>query len=453
MIDRQSIRLACTSSPMAAAFAIAAIVTWVSMEASAQGLQIGVASSSTIAPAHLTLTASASPGADPLVAYDWKSLEFAPRCRTERCAIDFAVAACRFVELEATTSLGEVLTATRTVCVGDARGRPPIASFKIDDPGAGFPLGAVAHAVPTTDRIAIVRRWLDDKELSADTVEIPKDGACHALDLLVADRKGRIGIDHRTLCTRSDAPILWIGASPGPFAPSTSAQQLCSEGVDPRGGALVETAGTVPLNGCAAPMPAPAGVSRQVVRARSGGDPESTASILLATAPSTDPRTLLFARLPDMVFGIQGIELSAVLEIFGGAPPYRVTVSLTKTNGGAVVAGTADPVNAMGDTTVRIARPESGSHRLDVTVTDGRGMEATASAGVTVRLPSGGADGGPGGGNPDAGSGGGHPTSSGAHGCGGTLVVPSGPLRGSVPFAEIALAAAALVLLRRKDRR
>jgi hypothetical protein len=415
-----------------AALMFAACAMLIQAEAGAKGLEIVVTSTSSVVPAHLVLTASASSAGDPIVAYDWTTLDVSPRCRTAHCAIDIAIASCRRVEIQATTVLGDTLTATKSVCIGDDKGRPPNASFTMRDP-----LTAVTNMTAATDRIAIVRRWLDDRSIAADPVSIPNDGACHALDLLVSDAKGRIALDRRSICTSTAAPILWMGAAPSPFVVAGQKMKLCAEGVDPLGGTLEKTSGDVPLDGCTPDSDPPSSIVRDTLRARRGRGVESTASIFVALAPAQNPRTLLFADLPFMPNAVAGDEVMTELDVVGGLPPYTIAVTVTPPSGRAL-AGSADPVDAAGKTQVHVPAQEAGMIMVDVVVRDARGLAASAQTTVNALPKSG---------SPDGGSS--PPPSNGKVGCGGTLIVRDA----RAPIVELVLVLSAMIVARRRGRR
>jgi hypothetical protein len=411
--------------------------------AGAKGLMIHSTASSSIAPAQVTLTASVSSDADPIVAYDWTALDVAPRCRISKCKLNVEIASCRYVELLATTSLGDTLTATRTVCVGDAAGRPTIAHLAISDPGGSAPFSIVAETAPGSDAVAVVHRWVDDQEIDGNSFTVPRDGACHAVDLLAADVHGRISLDRRRVCTSASASVLWIGATPDPFTQLGQQQKLCAEGEDPRGGMVDWTTGAVALGSCTLMASPPAAFARRTTHGRHANDPESTASIIVAAAPVSGPRALVFATVAGLPQSpLSGDPIDATARVFGGVAPFSVAVTLSPLGSDQAVDGTAGAVNSMGETAVHIDHvPEAGAHELDVVIRDARGLEAHASAKVMVGGKGGGADGGV--------ADGGKVGPPGKVGCGGTLVIPRAA-HARAPWLEAAISVLALLCLRRR---
>jgi hypothetical protein len=376
MVDRQSRRLGCTAIRMS--FGLLALLS-ARVALAAATVTIDVAATSTHAPAKITLSANFD-GEDPVIAYDWDLLDSAPRCRLGRCELDVPIASCRRVEVRVTTDLGETATATRAVCLGDVEGQPPIARLVIEDRGEG-PVIIRARFDARTDPVRVRRFWIDDREEEGDLGELVRDGGCHAVDLLIADERGRIGLDRRRICTGVDAPRVWLGAMPASFVPVADTLTVCGDTDHPAALDLVRTQGNLPIRGCEA-IAVPASVRREVVRVRDTSGIESTASLIFGAAPSRAAPRLFFAELRNAVTVREPAPVEVDVDLFGGEGPFAITATLA-----SLTAKTTD-FERVEETTsslrLRFDPPATGDYSLELAIVDARGLEARASGLVTV---------------------------------------------------------------------
>jgi hypothetical protein len=402
-----------------------------------------------VAPGHIVATASIS-GSDTILAYRWGTLEVAPRCRGPRCAFDVSVASCRRIEVEVTTSLGETVTATRALCVNDELGgRPPQANLRVSTTSASPSVQIGGDAVWGSDPVVVSRLWIDDQEQSGLFASITKDGGCHAVDLLVADKRGRIGIDRRSVCATDTAPVVWLGATPDPCPELGTRIERCGEASSPLGLSLNEVAGTVPLAGCGPMELAPDGFVRSFVRVQDSSGALSTASLFSCSAPASSPHRLLFASMPQSIPPLaSGQEILVPLSIYGALAPITVDASLTPVGNdqGMNTPATMGSTVSMWNVHV-VGASMMGSYRLDVLVKDARQLSAHASTLVEVST-NGATDGGivrfDSGFQDD----GGQHVETTHNGCAGTIARPARP----PSVLHIVLAIGAIGILRRGGR-
>jgi hypothetical protein len=402
-------------------------------------VSILLSSENAVAPAKITATATIS-GSGTILSYDWGALETWPRCRGPHCQIDVAVASCQQLQVEVTTALAETVTATRTLCVNDEHGEaPPIALLNVVTTGSQFTVGR--SWIDGTSRVETFKFWLDDTDISSEKfANIPVDGGCHAIDLFVADSKGRVGFDHREVCTKEDAPTAWLGAMPSACPPIGSRIQLCSEASSPLAMTVVESSGAIPLGACTMPAEAPTALTRSTIRVADARGVMSTASLFTCGAPTSGPHRLLIASLPDLPELPTGADLKTTLQVFGAVEPLQVVATLSDgndqlTNIDATMGSTTSVWNLSA-----VHLTVMGKYRLDAVVTDSRRLTAHASAAFDVG-PHSAADGGSGhdsGGRPQVASGG--------RGCAGSVVVPveHGALRPILALLSLVIAASAV---------
>jgi hypothetical protein len=222
--------------------------------------------------------------------------------------------------------------------------------------------------------------WIGDREVDL-IATLPDDGECHVVEMMAADAEGRIGLDQRYICRDPDAPRIALGADPT-FCPRPGETlRLCAEvldplerGVDPIGGE------PVPLDDCAGMIASPA-LERIVVRGETKNG-ITYGSILACTAPPFGRPNLVFATLPAEVFVVRGESRAAQLQIHGGEPPYQLDGRLE----GSTTIGISRTVDD--STTVELSVPSRGSwNLLSISVTDARGLMATATASVSTTDP------------------------------------------------------------------
>jgi MYXO-CTERM domain-containing protein len=375
--DRQLAQVACRPLWMLSLLA----GLWFPALASAQvTVEIVASAEEAAAPVALTLTASTAPEDEPILGYEWRGIAVSPRCRARNCTIDFPVASCRRVEVSVTDRFGELTTTSRQVCAYDGTSRPPEANI---DVRAGDPITVSAESVAGADRVVVTRLWIDDREAEGGFGELANDGQCHAVELLVADAQGRVGIDQRLVCPDGETPRIVVGADPT-FCPQRGGiLRACAEVIDPLGEGVDAIGGErVPLDGCAG-LPVPSGVDRIVVRGETGGG-VTHGSMIACTAPSSGRANLVFAALPALVNVVRGESKSAVLSIYGGEPPYAIDGSLEgSTTIGISRAGVDDALPA-----IELRVPAAGTwDRLELTITDARGLTAVATASVSTTSP------------------------------------------------------------------
>lgn len=356
-----------------------------------EALEIVLAQTSTLAPTVVVATASTA-SVEPFVAYRWGPFGEHPRCRHDRCEVDVPVAMCRSVSVEATTLLGATVTATRSFCADAPSGRPPSASI-----GVVRAAGQIT-ATPTVEthgaRIIRLWMWVDDRQVDpTEPATIAVDGGCHVVDLVAVDAEGRLGLDHRSLCTGADAPRVWLGSSEG-LCPSVGvSHEVCSEVDHPLGFAVISDEGPVPANGCSDPLPAPQGVERRVMRVRDDSGALSYGSIVHCGAPASGAPVLFFADAPRTADATVEQALEVDVQLFGGEAPFNVEAQL-----GPDHRGRTQPAGAtigQSSAKVRVAEVANGpeQRQLVITIRDARGLQATAEvtvqvAGVTAAPPA-----------------------------------------------------------------
>jgi hypothetical protein len=287
------------------------------------------------------------------------------------------VASCRRVEVSVTDRFGEVTTVEDQICANEDGAAPPRAWIEISD------RRVVGQNMQGAARIVLSRLWIDDREVE-DGAELPDDGACHVIEMLVADEEGRIGLDQRFACGDPDAPRIALGADPT-FCPRRSETlRICAEVIDPLGRGVEPIAGEpVPLDDCAGLIPS-SYVDRIVVRGETG-DGVIHGSMIACTAPSEGRPNLLFAQTARTVTVVRGETRSAAVSVYGGEPPYSVEGALDGTsNIGISRSGIAGPVAS-----IDLSVPRSGTwDLLELVVTDSRGLTAAVTASVATMDPT-----------------------------------------------------------------
>jgi hypothetical protein len=337
-----------------------------------------------VAPATVALTASVSSDL-PVLSYRWSGLDSAPRCRRVACSFPVNIASCRMVGVEVTAADGSVASDRKPVCVDGAGGTAPVADLTVSDPGGTLPLTVSRSSRQGTSEIRWSQMFVDDSTVAAaPEVTIPRDGGCHAVDLLVVDAAGRIGIDQETVCTSNQAPTLWLGARPSSWPIQPARPRICAEADDPLGRPLESVHGQT--SSCAASLVSPLDrLERSWSRVRAGSV-DSTASLFVASAPRDEPRVLFFAFFDGSVLDVGPDDRIATGVILTGKPPYTisdVTVDGVSTapsqfhlsNGqlSGTVAPRAHDSLRVGFVDARgfAADAEVKLHRVDQTVTDG----------------------------------------------------------------------------------
>ncbi len=328
------------------------------------------------APAVFTVTASTPPD-EPILAYEWSGLGMAPRCRAQDCTIDLPVASCRRVQVSVTDRFGTVTTVDRQICANESGSRPPRATIGVE---IGTPMTAVAQVEEGDARVTITHLWIDDVEVSGTRGELPEDGACHVVDLLVADVEGRIGLDQRIVCRDPDAPRIEVGGDPSFCPPLGETLRACAEVIDPLGRGVTPIEGAaLPLDGCGETA-ASARVERVLVSGAAGSG-RIHGSMIACRAPSIGRPNLLFVRAPSALVVTRGAARSTEIQIDGGEPPFSVTARLF----GSETIDVSPTVVGESSATLSLRVPDSGDwSRFEVRVTDTRGLEAVGTATVTT---------------------------------------------------------------------
>jgi MYXO-CTERM domain-containing protein len=324
-----------------------------------------------VAPATVALTASVSSD-NPVLSYRWSGLDVAPRCRRMACSLPVNIASCRMVSVEVTALDGSIATDRKPVCVDGAGGHPPVAELTISDPGGTAPLSIATSSRAGSDQIRRSALFVDDSTVTAPSGgSIPRDGGCHAVDLVVVDAAGRIGIDQENVCTSNQAPALWLGAHPSPVPIQPAHPVICAEAEDPLGRSLEGLHGQT--SSCGASLQALDRLTRTWSRVRAGSV-ESTASLFVANAPPDEPRALFFAFFPTSVIDVQTSGRIDADPILTGKPPYTITNVIV--DGAAIDPGTLRLSNGhlSGDL------PHGSQDSLRVAFTDARGLAADATA-------------------------------------------------------------------------
>lgn len=309
--DRQAFVPGCRAGVMATV-----LLTAFAQSATAQ-VGIGVEVTQR-APSPIVVTATVG-GDEPVVAYDWSTLPTVERCRAASCTYDEPLSACRSVRAEVTTLRGDVASAERFACVDDERGAPPRARIELAASADGRQVRVVG--VAGDEPVAWSRLWIDSESAITDDTwtTLPEDDGCHAVDAVVADRSGRIGVTRKQICA-NDAPRAWVGVD-RLCPPIGTPQTFCVE-VDHPLGLDVETSSTSDVAiGCATPN-APGGLAREVFAGVDERGARVFASVLRCGAGAS-PR-LFFASLPEGRGGASGAELTLEPELYGGTPPFEV---------------------------------------------------------------------------------------------------------------------------------
>lgn len=338
----------------------------------AADLTIALDSETIVAPAMVTLTASAAVEQE-ILSYRWIGLPNAPRCQEAQCTIDIAVSSCTSIAVEAVNTLGETLKATRSLCASDGEGGlPPHFELTIE---SGRMRAALSGG---NDPVAVQRAWVDGVEDLDDPSELTFEpsGGCHALDVFAADTAGRIAIAQRTICFDDDPPELWVGGKPSAFAAVGDQFQPCVEKASPLGLPLMRTAGELELGGCSAERDAPRSIEHAFISAKDTRGIESTASAFFAATPASGKPVLFFADAQAEVPAKQFEELRFPVEVYGGSGPFTVS-GLS----GLVVA------EDLGDrVTLQLDRVPFavGSMAVSLTLRDGRGLEASVHTTLNV---------------------------------------------------------------------
>jgi hypothetical protein len=327
-----------------------------------------------VAPLAATVTASASSD-EPIIAYDWGLLPSATRCRQRTCELEIPIASCRNVHVEATTTLGERGVAEEQVCAGDDEGQPPRVRIAVRD---GAQLEVEPVAMFGSDRVALVRLWVDDREPVDDG-----KGMIVPVDALVVDTVGRVGFDSRTLCTGKDAPIAWFGYDA--ICPTLGATQTICNEVTSEVSARVSTSSIsdFDVNTCVT-KPAPTELVRELLVSEDHAGRRTYAGAFRCGAPADGPLRLLFAALPDGESGVSGASLTVRLLLYGGRPPFDITASMD----GAFVRvedeSTAQPRLRISSLPL-VPADETHEYELRMSIADANGLTASAVTTVTVR--------------------------------------------------------------------
>lgn len=349
----------------------------------APGLRLVLPAEAPVAPARVEVRASAT-ATDPIIDYDWGPLDVAPRCRASSCSVSLPVAACVTLHVAVTTDLGETATATAAACATDGAGAPPIAELVVVE--AAERVEITPSWREGSDPIVSARMWVGaEREVITPprVVVLERDGGCHAVDLLVADGRGRIGLDRRTVCTGEAGPRPWLGAREGAITPASSGLVLCAEVDHPLGLEVEQISGEVPLEGCAPPVAPPPELERRTLVVFDQEGLVSTASLLVARAPDSGAPTLVFATLGQHGRPIAGGPLEVPLAVHGGEAPFSVEATLQLSGG--VTATVAAAARAEGVFSLVSQRlPGSGTAQLRVTVVDGRGLAASAATELEI---------------------------------------------------------------------
>jgi MYXO-CTERM domain-containing protein len=294
------------------------------------------------------------------------------------------VASCRRIAVEVTTVLGDTAGSTSTLCVPDEEGSPPGVGLRVDDT-PGEPVRVGLEIAQGSDSIVGKRLWIDDQELDgSSTVALERDEGCHAVDAMVYDAQGRIGLAQKTICTGVDGPRLWLGADPGACLPLGERFSLCAEAHHPLGLTMEVSAGNVPMDDCEQDEAVPNSFGRRLMRVTDAAGIEATASVFVCGAPKTGAPRLLFAALPDAVQGKQGISVQIPALISGGEPPFHYSATLRSN-----LRGRTTPVEVQAGSdprapVIRVEQPAEGTGQLELTVSDAAGLSASAKAVLTV---------------------------------------------------------------------
>ena len=377
MLHRQSLVPGCKPHWMMAAFLASALFA---SPASAQvAVDLVLSDPEPKAPITLTVTAS-TPIDEPILDYQWRGLGVAPRCRARDCTIDFPVASCRRVEVAVTDRFGRVTVVDEQICASEDGATPPRATINLMP---GDPPRVEGQFQEGAATVTLTRLWIDDEEVLGTGADLPEAEGCHVVDLLVADSEGHIGLDQRFVCSDDEAPRIAVGADPS-FCPRASETlRACAEVIDPLGRGVEAIGGEpVPLDGCAG-LIASRQVDRIVVRGESGAG-VIAGSMIACTAPSSGRPNLLFARLPALVSVTRGGVSTVLLSIDGGEPPYQLDGRLI----GSSTIGFSRSAIVESTLLLELSAPGSGDwERLEVEISDARGLLASANASVSTADP------------------------------------------------------------------
>lgn len=332
---RQSSALACRPPSMSCwALAIVLGLLFTQRLAHAQDLLEGIefSSSGTVAPAQVQLRALVRDKGQ-VLAFDWRELEAIPRCVQSSCELQVPYASCREARLTITDFFGETESAQTSVCLGDAAGEPPAASLDINRGSEEVSVAVIA--TEGSDPIFETKLWVDGVLVEGDSVTLRRQESvgCQAIDAVVADEAGRVGIARNTHCWSAEAPQVWLGSN-APCELAQTPTALCVESGHPLGLPLQaippEDGAPLPLEGCL--QKEISGVLEPTATAVEDERGVRSTATLLTCASSTISTSLFFAKAVQPIQATEGATLAVSVALAGGAAPYRFEAELVPQN-------------------------------------------------------------------------------------------------------------------------
>ncbi|MBI2378952.1 MAG: hypothetical protein HYV07_33465 [Deltaproteobacteria bacterium] len=299
-----------------------------------------------MAPATIVLTATV--GAEVPIAFDWGVLETAPRCRGARCELRLDSPTCERVKLEISTLEGAPISLEGVVCAGDA----PEAKLELAATEAGIDF--LASAKPASSPLGSLRLYVDGRLLAEPQGALPRDGACHAVDVVAIDELGGVGLDRRSVCT-GNGPRVWVGSSqPSPV--DGAGRELCVEALDPLGRKLVSFS-----EGCR-PGALVRGLLREVIAVGAERGPTSFGSLVTIPAEGA------------FVLEVDAKAEGLIIRILGGRAPFGVEATLD-----------AVPIEgSLAGRTFTVPGELAGALVVDVRDANGRVVSYTSIRGVAL---------------------------------------------------------------------
>lgn len=345
---------------------VLAMVLWA--RPAAAELTVTLVSNATTTPAAPTLatvTASVS-GDDPPLEIAWSGLDRWPPCTGTRCEIDLALAGCRRVAVSVTGLSGAVVQDDLQVCAGE--GRPPQARLALAAGDAE--LEVRADWSPGDAPVRSAALWVDGEPVpDGEAVLTAEPVACHAVDLVVVDEAGQVGIDSRQLCLGEAGPQVELQVDPAGFVPAEESHAVC---VTPRHalGLPLEVLDGSPA-GCGEAGPPPRAFTRRIVRVVDERGAEAVGSALVGVRPAEAPYTYPWAVASGGAFRA---GTDRVLESVGGVPPVTFEVEAVHPRFGTLFVPTTRTSSRAVEIRVPDQRFDEG-WALRVAVRDARSLE------------------------------------------------------------------------------